>query len=78
MKVLERVIERRLRKIVRIILTVCSLDLIIIIIIIMSSMPVRLQMKTLGGGRPFHTIKLFCRNKAMWDMHGREESIVSM
>ena len=29
------------------------------------------------GGRPFHAIKLFCRNEAMWDMHGREESIVS-
>ena len=28
-------------------------------------------------GRPFHAIMLFCRNEAMWDMHGREESIVS-
>ena len=23
------------------------------------------------------SIKIFCRNGAMWDMHGREESIVS-
>ena len=28
-------------------------------------------------GRPFHAIMLFCRNEAMWDMHGREKSIVS-
>ena len=27
-------------------------------------------------GRPFHAIMLFCRNEAMCDMHGREESIV--
>ena len=27
--------------------------------------------------RPFHAIKLFCRNEAMWNMHEREESIVS-
>ena len=27
----------------------------------------------INRGRPFHAIRLFCRNETMWDMHGREE-----